>query len=214
VIRLNKSAQPPILAANAARWLAEFKIAKAAGEVPSHVARRYAHADIKAAVKADSFDKCVYCESKIPHVSFGDVEHLKPKSTFEDLRFDWSNLALVCSRCNNAKGNQYDPACPPIDPYVENPSDEIIACGNLVWGRPGRDRGFVTETVVALNRIELAERRLARLQTLRPLLDSAAKAVNPAIRAALLEQVRVELSDEMEYSFVCRALATESGVRV
>ena len=61
--------------------------------------------------------KCAFCESKFLIVSFGDVEHFRPKrGVTEDpthpgyywLAFDESNLLPSCERCNrNSKANHF-----------------------------------------------------------------------------------------------------------
>ncbi len=57
--------------------------------------------------------KCCFCESRITHVSFGDVEHFRPKGGFRQnardplqqpgyywLAYEWTNLLLSCQLCN------------------------------------------------------------------------------------------------------------------
>ena len=66
----------------------------------------------KALIKAQH-DKCCFCESKITHVAYGDVEHFRPKGGYrqrpEDeleqpgyywLAYAWTNLYLSCQLCN------------------------------------------------------------------------------------------------------------------
>ncbi|NQU72974.1 MAG: hypothetical protein HQ514_20670 [Rhodospirillales bacterium] len=70
--------------------------------------------------------KCCFCESKIRHVSHGDVEHFRPKKGYRQesgdelgrpgyywLAYDWSNLFLACQMCNQRhKGNLFPLATP------------------------------------------------------------------------------------------------------
>jgi len=57
--------------------------------------------------------KCCFCESKITHVSYGDVEHFRPKAGYRQqagdalgkpgyywLAYAWANLFLSCQLCN------------------------------------------------------------------------------------------------------------------
>lgn len=81
----------------------------------------YGHADVKAALRTAQHDKCGFCESKISHVSFGDVEHFRPKSAVRNmptetllspgyfwLAYDWENLLFACECCNRRhKGNLF-----------------------------------------------------------------------------------------------------------
>lgn len=73
----------------------------------------YAHADVKDALIAYQHAKCAFCESFVPHVSYGTVEHFRPKAGYrlrrgEPLRrpgyywlaYDWDNLFFACQLCN------------------------------------------------------------------------------------------------------------------
>jgi len=64
--------------------------------------------------------KCCFCESRVTHISDGDVEHFRPKAAWLHeldglkkpgyffLAYDWGNLLLSCQACNQrAKGNQF-----------------------------------------------------------------------------------------------------------
>ncbi|WP_061808763.1 HNH endonuclease [Rossellomorea vietnamensis] len=65
--------------------------------------------------------KCAYCESRISPVTYGDIEHFRPKKAYhssndEDLKYpgyywlamNWENLLLACDTCNRTyKKNQF-----------------------------------------------------------------------------------------------------------
>ena len=52
------------------------------------------------------YDKCYICES-VGDKSM-DVEHRIPCKDDDDLRYDWNNIFLSCSYCNNIKLAKYD----------------------------------------------------------------------------------------------------------
>ncbi|HBL29845.1 MAG TPA: hypothetical protein DD490_23660, partial [Acidobacteria bacterium] len=73
----------------------------------------YGHGSVKTALIVAQHGKCCFCESKITHISYGDVEHFRPKAGFRQspgdplgrpgyywLAYDWSNLYLCCELCN------------------------------------------------------------------------------------------------------------------
>ena len=73
----------------------------------------YSHLTVKEALIRTQHDKCFLCESKITHISFGDVEHFRPKAGYRQsasdslhrpgyywLAYDWKNLFLACQLCN------------------------------------------------------------------------------------------------------------------
>lgn len=73
----------------------------------------YGHKTVKEALIKAQHDKCFLCESKITHISHGDVEHFRPKAGYRQsvadalhtpayywLAYEWSNLFLACQICN------------------------------------------------------------------------------------------------------------------
>ena len=73
----------------------------------------YGHETVKSALKRMQHDKCCFCESKISHISYGDVEHYRPKGGYKQteqdelhapgyywLPYTWENLLLSCTLCN------------------------------------------------------------------------------------------------------------------
>lgn len=72
-------------------------------EVPASLAaqRKYDGNDVYVALCSIFFDKCYICETKEPHDI--NVEHFHPHEGDVHKKFDWDNLYLACSRCNNIK---------------------------------------------------------------------------------------------------------------
>jgi len=73
----------------------------------------YGHSSVKEALIAAQHGKCCFCEAKITHISYGDVEHFRPKAGYRQhprdplgrpgyywLAYAWSNLYLCCQLCN------------------------------------------------------------------------------------------------------------------
>jgi hypothetical protein len=75
-------------------------------------AKIYGHKTVKEALIKAQHDKCFLCESKITHISHGDVEHFRPKAAYRQsasdtlhtgyywLAYEWNNLFLACQLCN------------------------------------------------------------------------------------------------------------------
>jgi hypothetical protein len=72
-------------------------------------------------IKAQS-GKCIFCESKFAAVSYGDVEHFRPKSGYVAakgqplqkpgywwLAYEWTNYWASCQRCNQEFKKNYFP---------------------------------------------------------------------------------------------------------
>lgn len=81
---------------------------------------KYAIHSVLMRLKEDFQDKCYICEYKNPPTI--NVEHLISHEGNQNLKFDWSNLFLACSHCNNIKSNRYNNIlnCTNLDDDVEN----------------------------------------------------------------------------------------------
>lgn len=79
--KIKKLQKPQILINNAARWTQEYCSCLASGTKPSdEIASRYKEPTIKATLEKETHNKCAYCESKIKHITYGDIEHILPKN--------------------------------------------------------------------------------------------------------------------------------------
>ncbi len=156
----------------------------------------------KQALIAASHGKCMYCESRVIDVYFGDVEHIRPKDRFPELEYEWNNLGFVCAKCNNSKSNKWFDETPFIDPYSEEPNEAIAAVGQWLFPRPGSDRGRVTLHEIELNRPDLLQNRLEKLNRIQDVLDLIARAPNDAVRNALSSRIQAELGPDAEYRLV------------
>jgi hypothetical protein len=81
----------------------------------------YGDAAVKEALRRAQHDKCCFCESKIAHVMYGDVEHYRPKAGHRQAReeplivpgyywlaYELTNLLFCCEICNRRfKGNLF-----------------------------------------------------------------------------------------------------------
>ena len=175
---------------------------------PAALRTNYKHPDNKEALLKASHGKCMYCESQVSHVYFGDVEHIRPKAAgkYPELEFEWTNLGYCCARCNNAKKDQFDATCPIVDPYSEEPDAHLLAFGSSVRHRAGSERGAITIATADLNRAELIERRAIRLSQLQHALDACYRTTNAVVRATLLAALDEEGGVDKEFSMFAVAL--------
>lgn len=95
--------------------------------------QKYDGADVYMALSEIFFDKCYICETKEPHDI--NIEHFHAHMGDNEKKFNWENLYLACSRCNNIKRIEFDnilDCCdqeidvfraikhvPPITPYAK-----------------------------------------------------------------------------------------------
>lgn len=218
MIKLSKGSKPQILIDNATQWTNEYVNCLSSNQKPSDIiAYRYRHPDIKVALEKETSKKCAYCESKIKHISFEDIEHILPKKkgARPDLYVEWTNLTLACEVCNRTnKKDYYDPNLPLVNPYVDDPDKYFIILGAMISSRDNNERGFISESTLDLNRPELVERRNERLKTMSTLLYVWAKESNPTIKDTLEKQIRKEYAPEKEYSAFVKEFVRVKGFPV
>lgn len=181
---------------------------------PLAVRTNYKHPDNKLALQKCSHDKCMYCESKVSHVYFGDVEHIRPKAQdkYPDLEFEWTNHGYCCARCNNHKKDQFDNDCPLLDPYSEDPNAHILAFGSLLRHKAGSERGQLTISTIGLNRADLIEQRTIRISELQNAIDACFRTSSKSVRDTLLSALTLEREAEKEFSMVADALLTANDL--
>lgn len=191
----------------------------------------YGDETVKEALKTAQHDKCCFCESKITHIDYGDVEHFRPKGGYQQcpgdplgrpgyywLAYEWSNLLLSCKLCNTRwKGNLFPLENPAdrarnhrddlsreralfINPGEEDPEEWIEFRQEIPCAVEGNPRGESAIGLLNLDRKELNERRLDRLQALKIIFR--ASGWGDAEAAKHLEE---SICDSSEYAAMARA---------
>lgn len=209
MIKLTKGTEPTVLAANKANWTKQLRALQNGNQVvPKSLATSYNRDEVKDALRVECFSKCMYCESKVEHISDLHIEHIKPKAKdkFPDLTFEYDNLGLACPICNRGKSDTYDTALPFINPYIDKPSNHFYAVGAFVWAKPGDQRAKLTENEIDLNRCDLIETRGERMKIIRELIDSFHSQTNPTLKASIKKQILKEVDRDKIYSFCCKTL--------
>ncbi|MDH7463513.1 HNH endonuclease [Chitinophagaceae bacterium 26-R-25] len=209
MIKINKGTEPAILQTNKQAWTTELLgYIQKGDKVPDGVYNRYNHEEIKIQLKTECNNKCMYCESPIAHVSYEHIEHIQPKAKtkFPNLTYEWANLGLACPVCNMNKGDHFDATLPLINPYVDNPEDFLIALANWIYHKPAKQRGELTTKILKLNRPELLERRLERLDLIRLLIDKYHNEKNLVLKKAIKDEIEIETQKDKPYSLFSRSL--------
>lgn len=202
--RLKKGKKPQILVDNEVLWTKEYCDCLNSGNKPcAEIATRYNDETIKSALEEETYGKCAYCESKMKHISYADIEHILPKNknARPDLYVSWSNLTLACEQCNRSgKRTYYDPNLPLINPYVDAPEQHFIDMGPIIMPIAGDDRAYVTKEILKLNRGALVERRQERIMSVEKLLNCWVMEKQPTMKSVLEEQLHNEYAADKEYS--------------
>ncbi len=174
-------------------------------EVPLAIQNCYRHPEVKTSIIAEAGEKCAYCESKVTHVYWGDVEHILPKTRFPDLSLEYSNLTFSCAICNNKKRSYYSECAPILHPYTDIPEDQLVGLGPLIWHRKGSSSGERTITLLELNRDNLIERRKESIQRLSALADRYIREPNGPVKEALYQHILDEMEDSAEFALIVRS---------
>lgn len=181
MIQISRSLKPDILRNNALTWTNEYLQARADYDADKtdankkayqSIEKRYNQDEVKTKLKDMFHKKCAFCESFISHISYGEIEHFKPKSVYPNLCFDWDNFLLSCSVCNGKanKGDKFPLAAnggPFINPTIENPDDffsfEYDRNLNKFIVIPKGERAITMLGIIKLNREDLVEHRSREL---------------------------------------------------
>jgi uncharacterized protein (TIGR02646 family) len=163
----------------------------------------YGHGDVKNLLRTVQDGKCCFCEAKIAHISYGDVEHYRPKAGWIQkdeklnrpgyywLAYEWDNLFLSCEICNQRHKRNYFPlsdntkraishAYPLKDespifikPDTEDPEKFIEFREEIPFPTDGNLRGAQTIEKLGLDREALNERRREKLGLIRDIYNLA-----------------------------------------
>lgn len=137
MIKLTKGNEPIVLRENREAWERVLREHETNGTEPTKAELgRYNHPEIKEALLTETAEKCAYCESKLRHITYGDIEHIVPKKSGPEHRFRWDNLTIGCDVCNTRKGKNEDL----IDPYLDDPDREFMMMGPMMLANPESDR--------------------------------------------------------------------------
>jgi uncharacterized protein (TIGR02646 family) len=207
-----KGEAPQILAENARLWTKEYMRARRSPPVPDVISFRYRHEEIKAALIQEASGKCVYCESKMLHVSPGDIDHLLPSKRFPRKRFDWANLTLSCPVCNRNKSDYYSRRTPLLNPYDDNVERLLVHYGPLVSAADSNRSARQTIDKLDLNRAELWLRKRDRLKNIDDLVQVLLKETDPARKAVMLAALQEEATLDKEFSAMVAAFLEQTGV--
>ena len=210
--RLAKGPKPDVLEQNEAEWTDEYRRFIAKEPVPKAWGRRYAHPDIKAAVKRETSDKCAYCDGTGTAFAPGDVEHIFPKTVFPDLVVEWTNLTFACTECNRRKSDYFSASTPLLNPYVDDPDEHLIFAGPWILHHAGAARGYSTRRLLELNRPDLVRRRADMIEEMQTLADRFATELDQDVRAFLLDQLREYGDPRHEFAATAREFLRQHGI--
>ncbi|MEX6465967.1 HNH endonuclease [Dietzia cinnamea] len=186
MIRLTKLEQPTILASKSDEWTAEYRLAVESGA--RSTPRRWAHPEIRSQLLRETDGRCAYCESILAVTAAGDVEHILPRKHRPDLVVRWTNLTVACPVCNRGKSDYYDPECPLIHPYEDQPNDHLVFFGPFVHSKNGTERERLTIERIGLHRLALVDSRKRRIEEVEGLIHDFRRA-SPTLKRVIIRRI-------------------------
>lgn len=205
MIRVAKLAEPAVLDTHRVQWTSEYLTALRDGLMTDTIRFRYRAPEIKLTLRAELFEKCAYCESKLTHVHPGEIDHILPVSQRPELIVAWLNLTLTCTECNRRKGAYYSVDEPLINPYEDDPDVHLRFYGPMCFATVHSRRGDVTVSLLELHRRqELVTRRAARIRAVQQLVQRWTVEANMQLKDALEASIRAEATAENEYAGAVR----------
>ena len=197
-----------MLTQNSVGWGQEYATALQNGH--NNPPERYRQSEIRNALKAETAGKCAYCESMFEHVAYSHIEHILPKSRVPLLVCSWSNLTLACPVCNNNKGAYYEPCAPLLNPYLDDPEEEMSFYGPMALERSAKAK--LTIVTLKLNRPELLLKRHDRLREVLRIMELIlASGENQVLKSALLVELRESSMSEAEFASCVRCFIDLEG---
>lgn len=133
------------------------------------------YAVARAALADMTAHRCSYCDGYPLNATGNDeIDHFRPKSheAFYALVCAWENLFLICSRCNGAKRDRWEPAL--LRPDLDYAFDRYFFFrfdSGALEPAPGitegdRHRALQTITILELNRTDACKARLTAVKTI------------------------------------------------
>ena len=199
----------------------------------------YNHPSVKEALILAQHKKCCFCERLIGND--GDVEYFRPKSAYTQnkklerpgyywLAYDWENLYLCCSACNQRQKKNLFPIADTkkrahlhnnnikleqplfINPGKDEPSRHIGFRGEMPYAIRGNKKGKTTIENLGLDRNILNDIRLEHLQKMKiiyQLIQVAVEDLDNQELQKLAQQAKENLehavSDQGEFAAAMRA---------
>jgi len=217
MIRIHKREEAPrILRDRGVTLTAELCRNAEAGEPLSFDRDVYGAPEVKQVLRAAQHDKCCFCESKLGHAQFGDIEHYRSKAGAHQsaadppargyywLAYAWENLYLSCEVCNRRHKRSLFPLLNPDRRVSSHHQADGLPMEQPLFVDPGREDpmefvGFRRELAVPVRGNPRSAETIAALGLNRDALWEHRRDRRELLLACVIllaKAVRVELADE------------------
>lgn len=200
---------PLILANKHDEWQAKYEERLAVNPKARPDSSKYGHNDIRERLNSCSFNKCFYCESKLKG-TLKEIDHYIEVSIDHCKAYDWDNLYLSCSNCNDKFDHNAIPVTEALNPCVDSDEEiqrHITFEKECICSQPGSEKGLKTIQKFKLDSEMLDLRRskwLNKLATKAIDIDNDMKADNRSIPTEEEKNaIRLFMQKDQPYSLMC-----------
>lgn len=200
---------PQILANKHDEWQAKYEERLAVNPKARPDSSKYGHNDIRERLNSCSFNKCFYCESKLKG-TLKEIDHYIEVSIDHSKAYDWDNLYLSCSNCNDKLDHNAIPVTEALNPCVDSDEEiqrHITFEKECICSLPGSEKGLKTIQKFKLDSEMLDLRRskwLNKLATKAIDIDNDMKADNRSIPTEEEKNaIRLFMQKDQPYSLMC-----------
>lgn len=200
---------PQILANKHDEWQAKYEERLAVNPKARPDSSKYGHNDIRERLNSCSFNKCFYCESKLKG-TLKEIDHYIEVSIDHSKAYDWDNLYLSCSNCNDKFDHNAIPVTEALNPCVDSDEEiqrHITFEKECICSQPGSEKGLKTIQKFKLDSEMLDLRRskwLNKLATKAIDIDNEMKADNRSIPTEEEKNaIRLFMQKDQPYSLMC-----------
>lgn len=186
---IERLSEPAILKEKQAEWQEKYEAKLAVDPHARPDNSKYAHKEIKDTLYAMSYGKCFYCESKLSGGN-KEVDHFVEVAIDHRKAYEWDNLYLSCTNCNDKIDHKAIPVTDALDPCSDSEEEirnNITFVDELICAVPGSTKGLNTIKKYRLN-TDLLD--MKRGQWLRKLLKTVAD-----IEAVMIDEGRKSVTD-------------------
>lgn len=112
---IDRLPMPAILREKQDEWQARYEEKLVENPKARPDSSKYAHKEIKDTLYAMSYGKCFYCETKLSGGN-KEVDHFIEVAIDHSKAYEWENLYLTCSNCNDKIDHAAIPVAEALDP--------------------------------------------------------------------------------------------------
>jgi uncharacterized protein (TIGR02646 family) len=175
---IKRFSKPAILEKKEKEWTDKFLMS--GKDRPDN--SKYAHEDIRGLLESMSHHKCFYCEQKLKGIP-SEIDHFIEVAEQKDLAFDWDNLYLACTNCNNKVPNKDIAVTDALNPC--NDTDDIIE----------QHLSFEKEQIIVANNSIIGHNTIQKYKLAEPELDLLRSKILNDFKDVLIDITQTQLQE-------------------